>query len=143
MMSSCNVFVRSADTLIVASARTKPGFEIDAAPVFKLAANEAPVAIGKAVLEALNSYRVNVNPPPSNAAASSPLLQIAGAKGWSQLERVSRNILVVLEAGQVSAIPTRHDPEGGFTHMRELAISCKPIDEEIGIAIARAALLCS
>lgn len=143
-IASCNVFLRKKDILVATSARTIPGFEIIVAPVFKLRTDETPAALGQAVLDALSSYLVNVEPPgPNMNDLPNPLLKIAGCKNWGQLDRSSLNVFVTRYPDHVLVIPTRREPNRGAVHLPEQAISCEVSPAVVGDAVARAAALSS
>jgi hypothetical protein len=140
---TCRVYLRKNDTLVSSAAMTTHGFEIDDVPIFRLDADQPDAAIGKAVLQALNSYRWNVSPPGPEGRHPDPVLEFAEVKSWRQLEKGSRNIFIREKDGSITAIPTRRPPEGGYDHLNELAVHCRAIPEEIGAAVRQAALLCS
>jgi len=144
MRTSCAVYIRKEGMFVVSAAMTTHGFEIDDMPVTKLAAAEqTEVAIGKAVLKALDAYRKNVSPPGPNGRQPDPVLQFVGAKSWGQLERSSLNVFIKDESGSIRAVPTRRSPKGGYVHLEELAVHCRAIPEEIGVAVRKAVQLCS
>ena len=140
---SCNVFVRKKDILVASLARTTAGFEIVIDPVFKIIGRSA-LSVGRAVLESIQAYQVDVpSPGPDFTKSANPLLKIAGCKSWSQLEKASINVLVNLDSECIWAIPTRHEIEGGFGHLNGLAVKCEMNAEEIGQAVLKAASLSS
>jgi hypothetical protein len=140
---SCSVFIRKKDILVASLARTAAGFEIITDPVFKLV-GESAFGVGKAVLECIKTYQVDVaSPGPGMAKLPNPLLRIAGCKSWSQLEKRSLNVLVNLDSESISAIPTRHEVGGGFSHLNDLVVKCEMNAEEVGHAVLKAASLSS
>ena len=142
-MRICNVYLRGNETLIMSAAKTIPGFEIHAEPVFRLVDDQPDAAVGHAVLKALDSYREKVPPPSPEVRGQDPVLRSAGVSSWGQLERSSSNILITEEAGMIKAIPTQRRPGGAYLHLNNLAIQCRADAEEIGAALRQAVAFCS
>lgn len=139
MRQSCNVFVSKNQVIVATVAMTTHGFEIDSEPVYRLLADVSNSDLGKAVLNALRSYRKDVSPPgPDTSAQESPVLRLAGFRRWSQLERISRNVFVEQQNDRLKAIPTTRPHEGGFVHQNALAVECGLTPEEIGKAVREA-----
>jgi hypothetical protein len=143
MKRTCVVYLRKDELFIVSAAMTTHGFEIDDAPVCRLAADQAEATIGEAVLRALDAYRTNVPPPGPAGRHPDPVLQFVGVKSWGQLERSSRSISINDESGSIRAIPTRRLPAGGYDYLDELAVQCQAVPEQIGAAIRQVAPSCS
>lgn len=141
-MRVCSVYLRDDEIFVVSAAKTKPGFEIHRQPVFRLCEDESDIAIGEAVLKALASYRENVPAPGLDSRSPDAVLQSLGARSWRQVERSSRNVLITDESGEISAVPTRRPPDGGYVHLNGFAVHCRARPDEVGAAVRGAALLC-
>jgi hypothetical protein len=143
-IASCNVFFRKKDILVASSARTTAGFEIITDPVFKLERSQSAQAIGQVVLESMNAYRIDVPPPgPDMNSMPNPLLDIAGCRSWTQLDKSSINVMVNRYPDFVVAVPTQRDVGGGAKHLNEIAIECEATVEKVGEAVLKAAALSS
>lgn len=141
MRRSCALYIRKGETIFVSQAMTTHGFEMDDQPTARLSNDDSDMAIGEAVLKALNLYRENVPPAGPLGRKPDPVLQFAGVKTWGQLERQSRNVSIEEKSGTVSVVPTRRPEEGGYDPLNQLAIHCRAVPEEIGAAVRRAATL--
>jgi len=143
-IKSCSVYFFPDVAYIVAAARTVPGFEIDAEPIFDVRREAAPSKLGDAIIAALNSYQLDVSPPDPRSKNVGPLLKRTGLKSWKQLEKKGLHVRVSLDGAAVRVMPTMRDPvRGGYEHKPDLAFECELVPADIGVATLQALERCS
>jgi hypothetical protein len=140
---ACALYVKKNEIFVVSEVMTTHGFEQHDQPVTKLTANEPDLAVGEAVLRALALYRQNVPPFGPGGRKPDPVLEFVGVRTWGQLQRSSQMVSIEeKEPDSISAVPTRRSIDGGYDYLKELAVHCRAVPEEIGTAIRKAVLLC-
>jgi hypothetical protein len=141
---SCGVYFFPDAVYVVALARTVPGFEIHSEPVLKVNRDAGPACFGDAVVAALDSYRLDIDPPDPRSKNVGPLLKRTGLRSWKQLEKKAVHVSVSLDRGKVQVIPSMRDRQhGGYAYRPDLACECAPTPGEIGATMLRALECCS
>jgi hypothetical protein len=140
---SCSVYFIGEAVYVVASSRTIPGFVIDSEPILKIDPDGPPEALGSAVLNALDAFQFDVEPPNPRVRGKSPLLAKTRLRSWKQLERNAQYVMVHLDRN-IFVTPTIRDTEhGGYLHQPDLACGCSTDPQDIGRTLLKALALCT
>lgn len=133
-MASCTVIVRNSECLVLTVQKSAAGVGFLAPPFFRVAVDRMVPDVGEAIIESLNASRNDFDPATRKRDA---VLEFAGVKRWSMLERKCANFVISRESnGSVSIIPTVAAPSGGRLHKPEEASSCSPNASEIALAFS-------
>lgn len=133
-MGSCKVIVRKNQCLILTVQKNAVGLGFLAPPFFRVAVENMLPELGEAIIESLNA---SGNDFDSANRQPDAVLEFAGVRSWSMLERKCASFLISHESdGSISIIPTVPAPKGGRLHKPDEACSCSPNAAEIALAFS-------
>ncbi|MGH9900359.1 MAG: hypothetical protein ACRD68_00810 [Pyrinomonadaceae bacterium] len=131
-MKVCQVYVRGESVYVITSWQTEPGFWYATEPMIKLGLDRPPGEVGARILEALNSSRTGVPVPANPKAVTQALTKFVGFKSWGTFAKGAVCFSVDYDGGVVRLIPTVSTGDGGFDHLPDRALICRPDAEEVG-----------
>jgi hypothetical protein len=123
---------RGERTFLHGLARTTAGVWVLTNPVLAIEGDDS-IQLGKAVRDALNGSKRDIEHPTSWKGIFDPVLRLAKVKSWSTFAKSAKCVEIVLEDDKISLFPTRNlGPRDGFVRLPGRARSSTLAVETLG-----------
>jgi hypothetical protein len=115
-----------------ANSQTTAGVWVVTNPVLAIDRDD-PVQLGKAVIDALNGSRRDIEHPTSWKGIFDPVLHLAKVTSWSRFARSAKCVEIECDNDKVSLFPTRNlGPRDGFERLPAKMRSSALVVEALG-----------
>lgn len=121
-MPSCNVYYKNDYYYIVSTALINKSFEFSVTPMIKIYSKSTFEDIGKAILYALNSYKVIEKQPENFSLMTKAFYQFLNVKSQKDLDKTASLYSIIESQENLTIIPNAVHEDGGYTPMNEQKI---------------------
>lgn len=142
MSATCEVIGRGTKLYVFANCELQAGVRMSCPPVIVLEQNSGVEAIGRAVTDALRSFRANVPFPDDYDKAANEVLKDTGFKNWRSFSKDAQRLGVQSTGTEILVTPTVADARGGYGDLNEKSIKVRNDPASIGTAVLDALHLC-
>ena len=142
MDATCEVVGRGTKLYVFANCEVEAGVRLACPPVTVLEQNSDVEAIGRAVTEALRSFRTNVPFPDDYEKAAKEALADTGFKNWRSFSKGAQRLDVSSTRTGILVTPTVADARGGYADLAAKAITVPLDPASVGRAVLDAFHLC-
>ena len=142
MSATCEVIGRGAKLYVFANCELQAGVQMACPPVTVLEQNSDVDAVGRAVTDALRSFRTNVPIPDDYDKAANEALKDTGFKNWRSFSKGAQRLGVRSMGTEIVVTPTVADARGGYGDLDEKSIKVRMDPSSVGRTVLDALQLC-
>lgn len=129
-------YLRMDRIFMCTQSRTTAGVWIWTEPFFAVDAADHE-GLGEALRLTLNASRAQVPYAPPPADATAPMLELAGARTFSDFAADARCVQIARQDGRITFTPTRNGGPGeGFIELREQRLTAEEPDDPVVTLLA-------
>ena len=144
MSATCEVIGRGTKLYVFANCEVQgqPGVTLACPPVTVLEQNSDVEAVGRAVMDALRSFRTNVPFPDDYNKAANEALKDTGFKNWRSFSKGAQRLGVRSMGTEILVTPTVADARGGYADLDDKSIKVRIDPASVGRTVLDALHLC-
>jgi hypothetical protein len=142
MSATCEVIRRGTKLYVFANCELQAGAQMACPPVTVLEQNSDVEAVGRAVTDALRSFRTNVPFPDDYNKAANEALKDTGFKNWRSFSKGAQRLGVRSMGTEILVTPTVADARGGYGDLSDKSIKVRIDPASVGRAVLDALHLC-
>jgi hypothetical protein len=142
MSATCEVIGRGTKLYVFANCELQAGARMTCQPVTVLEQNDDVEAIGRAVTDALRSFRTSVPFPDDFDKAANDALEGTGFKNWRVFSKGAQRLGVRSMGTEILVTPTVADARGGYGDLDDKSITVGIDPASIGRTVLDALRLC-
>jgi hypothetical protein len=133
---------RAGKLYVFSNGEVEAGVRLACPPVTVLEPNSDVEAVGRAVMDALRSFRTNVPFPDDLNKAANDLLKDTGFKNWRSFSKGAQRLDVASKGAEILVTPTVADARGGYASLDAKSIKARVDAASVGRAVLDALQLC-
>lgn len=142
MSATCEVIGRGTKLYVFANCELQAGVRMACPPVTVLEQNSDVEAVGRAVTDALRSFRTNVPFPDDYNTAANEALKDTGFKNWRSFSKGAQRLGVRSMGTEILVTPTVADARGGYADLNDKSIKVRIDPASVGRTVLDALHLC-
>ena len=142
MSATCEVIGRGTKLYVFANCEVQAGARMACPPVTVLQEDSDVEAIGRAVTDALRSFRTNVPFPDDYNKAANEALKDTGFKNWRSFSKGAQRLDVRSMGTEILVTPTVADARGGYADLKDKSIKARIDPASVGRTVLDALHLC-
>jgi hypothetical protein len=142
MSATCEVIARGTKLYVFANCEVQAGVRMACRPVTVLEQSSDVEAVGRAVTDALRSFRTNVPFPDDYNKAANEALTDTGFKNWRSFSKGAQRLGVQSVGTEILVTPTVADARGGYADLNDKSIKVGIDPASVGRTVLDALHLC-
>ena len=142
MSATCEVIARGGKLYVFSNCELDAGVRMACLPVTVLEQDSGVEAVGRAVTDALRSFRTNVPFPDDFNKAANDVLKDTGFKNWRSFSKGAQRLDVQSMGTEILVTPTVADARGGYASLDAKSIKVRVDPASVGRTVLDALHLC-